>query len=191
LEEFGSRQSGISGTQKDQNAISSFYEELANDSKSGSLWLSIFSQAVVHQGIQLNGAVINSKDDPVFKSEAFKAAFSLFLRISGFVGFCCSVPDTPDYTQASYQQRHSQANEPREFRFMEEFFSQTLRNNSSLPIFRTFYYLTVSSVSALLHHLLLLTGLPFLAHAVAICPPLILYMRDGHPAHLHKGRTNL
>jgi len=45
----------------------------------------------------LNGEVINSKDDPIFKSEAFKAALSSFLHISGFVGFCCSVPDTPDY----------------------------------------------------------------------------------------------
>ena len=97
LEDFGSRQSGISGTQKDHNAMSSFHEELANDTKSGSLWLSIFSQAVVHQGIQINGEVINSKDDPIFKSEAFKAALSSFLHISGFVGFCCSVPDTPDY----------------------------------------------------------------------------------------------
>ena len=97
LEDFGSRQSGISGTQKDHNAMSSFHEELANDTKSGSLWLSIFSQAVVHQGIQMNGEVINSKDDPIFKSEAFKAALSSFLHISGFVGFCCSVPDTPDY----------------------------------------------------------------------------------------------
>lgn len=97
LDEFGSRQSGISGTQKAHTAMSSFYEELATDTKSGSLWLSIFSHAVTTQGFCSNGVLINSNDDPVFKTDAFKAALSTFLHITGFADFCCSVPDTPDH----------------------------------------------------------------------------------------------
>ena len=95
LDDFGSRQSGVSGTQKAHTALSSFYEEIASDTKSGSLWLSIFSLAVVNQAVDSNGA--NSKDAPMFKSEAFKAALSTFLHISGFAEFCSSIPDTPDY----------------------------------------------------------------------------------------------
>ena len=133
MEEFGSRQSGISGTQKDQNAISSFHEELANDSKFGSLRLSIFSQAVVHQGIQLNGAVINSKDDPVFKSESFKAALSLFLRISGFVGFCCSVPDTPDYIKHPISNDTLKQTNPENFVSWTSFFH---RHCGTIQVFR-------------------------------------------------------
>jgi hypothetical protein len=96
LDDFGSRQSGLSGTQKAFTAMSSFYEELASDTKSGSLWLSIFSLAVTSQEFSSNGVIINSTDDPVFKSHAFKAALSAFLHITGFGDFCCSVPDTPD-----------------------------------------------------------------------------------------------
>ncbi len=90
LDDFGSRQSGISGTSKAHATMSSFYEELSSDSKSGSLWLSIFSQAAVSQAV-------TSKDDPIFKCEAFKAALASFLHISGFAECCSSTPDTPEY----------------------------------------------------------------------------------------------
>jgi hypothetical protein len=51
--------------------------------------------------------------------------------------------------------------------------------------------LIVGCVSALLHHLLLLTGLSFLTQASSDLVPRDLCLRDEYPAHLHKAQINL
>jgi hypothetical protein len=111
------------------------------------LWLSIFSLAVVNQGIHSNGEVINSKDDPIFKSEAFKAALSTFLHISGFAEFCCSVPDTPDYIRQPISKDTLKQLSPQKFsHFMGEFFKEIVDQFKSSES-QTCYYLSLSVVS--------------------------------------------
>jgi hypothetical protein len=116
LDDFGSRQSGISGTSKTHACVSSFYDELSSDSESGSLWLSMFSQAVASQAV-------DSRDDPIFKSEVFKAALSSFLHITGFAECCASTPDSPEYIRRPIVKDSLKQLSPEIFCLWERFFN--------------------------------------------------------------------
>jgi hypothetical protein len=141
LDDFGSRQSGVSGTRKAVIALSSFYEELSSDSKSGSVWLSIFSLAVVKQGVSMNGTTITSRDDPIFKSEAFTAALSAFLHITGFAEFCSSVPNTPDHIRQPICPDTLRQLNPELFCLWGRFFTEIVE-----------HFISIDSQSTLLSH---------------------------------------